>query len=115
MEVDDDPTTHFNEDAFLVEGLSASLTFVDIMAMFIFLMLGTWLVVRFLHKRPFLSLITPLQRISWLRVLQGAVVFAAIYLTVGVLGEWLSPTPAGEMEYVFKSEAFLAFLPWRCC
>lgn len=111
VEIDDDPTTRFNEDTFLVQGLSASLTFIDIMAMFIFLMLGIWLVVRFLHKRPFLSLITPLQRISWLRVLQGAVVFAAIYLSVTALSEWLSPTPAGEMEYVFKPKAFLAFLP----
>ncbi|MGB5597184.1 MAG: CPBP family intramembrane glutamic endopeptidase [Thiothrix litoralis] len=111
VEVDQDETTRFNPDSWLFEGLSATLTFVDIMAMFLFLMAGIWLVVRFLHKRPFLSLITPLRRISWLRVAQGAAVFAAIYLTVGVVGEWLRPTPAGEMEYVFNPEKFLAFLP----
>jgi hypothetical protein len=110
-EVDGDETTGFNVDTFMVEGLSPALTFADIMAMFIFLILGIWLVVRFLHKRPFLSLITPLQRISWLRVLQSAVVFAAIYLSVTVVGEWLLPTPAGEMEYVFDAQAFLPFLP----
>ena len=110
-EVDDDAATRFNWDTFLVEGISPALTFVDMMAMFIFLVIGVWLVVRFLHKRPFLSLITPLQRISWMRVLQGAVVFAAIYLSVTVLGEWLLPTPAGEVEYVFDAQAFLLFLP----
>lgn len=111
VEVDQDEATQFNADTFLFEGLPAAVTFADTMAMFIFLMLGILLVIRLLHKRPFLSLITPWQRISWLRVLQGAVVFAAIYLTVGVVGEWLLPTPAGEMTYVFQPGAFLAFLP----
>ena len=111
VEVDQDASTQFHVETFAFEGLPAAWTFVDMMAMFIFLILGVWLVVRLLHKRPFMSLITPLSCISWLRVAQGAAVFAAIYLSVSVVGEWLSPTPAGEMEYVFQPEAFWAFLP----
>lgn len=109
--LDQNDTTLFNTETLLFEGLPMEVIFADFMGMFLFLWLGVFLVVRFLHDRPFWSLFTPLQRLSWRRVLQGALVFAAIYLAVGVIMEWLFPTPAEDIEYVLQPSKFLAFLP----
>lgn len=109
--LDQNDTTLFNTETLLFEGLPTEVIFADFMGMFLFLWLGVFLVVRFLHDRPFWSLFTPLQRLNWRRVLQGALVFAAIYLAVGVIMEWLFPTPAEDIEYVLQPSKFLAFLP----
>jgi Cation transport ATPase len=109
--LDQNDTTLFNTETLLFEGLPMEVIFADFMGMFLFLWLGVFLVVRFLHDRPFWSLFTPLQRLNWRRVLQGALVFAAIYLAVGVIMEWLFPTPAEDIEYVLQPSKFLAFLP----
>ncbi|WGZ95443.1 MAG: type II CAAX endopeptidase family protein [Candidatus Thiothrix putei] len=111
VELDQNDTTLFNTETLLFEGLPMEVIFADFMGMFLFLWLGVFLVVCFLHNRPFWSLFTPLQRLSWRRVLHGAVVFAAIYLAVGVIMEWLFPTPAKDIEYVLQPGKFLAFLP----
>lgn len=52
---------------------------------------GVWLVVRFLHGRPFLSLITPRERIGWNRLAIGFGVWFAISAGASALEALLHP------------------------
>ena len=54
-------------------------------------MVGVWLAVRFLHGRPFLSLITPYGRISWGRLAIGFAVWFAIAGGFGLIEALLHP------------------------
>ncbi len=47
---------------------------------FMLLILGTWMIHVFLHRRPWRSLITTRQAISWRRIFQGAAVWGVIML-----------------------------------
>lgn len=60
-----------NDMDFTKIGLSQNTGLVLILMMFIFAMLGLWIGVRYLHKLPFKSLITPKTRINWGKVVFG--------------------------------------------
>lgn len=52
---------------------------------------GVWIVVRFVHGRPFRTLITPYERVDWRRIALGFGVWFAIAAVIGVVEAVLYP------------------------
>lgn len=78
------------------------------MLQFVGIIVGLWFVMKFLHERPFTTLITPLSHINWRRVVQSAGLWLGITIVVELLFYGLFP----EMyRFTLKIEDFLpAFL-----
>jgi uncharacterized protein len=78
------------------------------MLQFVGIIVGLWFVMKFLHERPFTTLITPLSHINWRRVVQSAGLWFGITIVVELLFYGLFP----EMyRFTLKIEDFLpAFL-----
>lgn len=75
---------------------------------FLFLWAGLFIAVRYIHRRPFLTLITAYRRVDWRRIAQG---FAAYLLPVAALfplGLVLFPE---DLRLVFEPLRWLAFVP----
>jgi membrane protease YdiL (CAAX protease family) len=72
----------------------------------VMMLLGLVLAMRFIHRRPVRTLITPSPRIAWRRVLHGAAVWAAIGVAAALIEHWLYP----DRYYVsFDAAAFFPF------
>lgn len=67
------------------------LLFVALLLSFAPALVGVWLAVRFLHGRPFLTLITPRKRIGWNRLAMGFGVWFAISAGASALEALLHP------------------------
>jgi membrane protease YdiL (CAAX protease family) len=63
-------------------GVDSILSFVVPMLASIFFLLGIFLAIRFIHQRPFRTLITSARKISWGRILQG---FSAWFVLSGLM------------------------------
>jgi membrane protease YdiL (CAAX protease family) len=63
-------------------GVDINLSFVSLMLASIFFIIGIYLAVRFIHRRPFLTLITPARSIAWGRFFQG---FAVWFVLSGLM------------------------------
>ena len=109
LETDNDPLTRVIPNSMVIEGIDPFISFsVYIMVPFIPLLGGVFIAVRFLHKRPFRSLITTANRINWRRVFQGAGIYLAIILAFDVISLLTSPE---EFIFTFDANRFLLFLP----
>jgi len=74
----------------------------------IFVMLGGLVVtMRFIHRRPLMSLVTPVARFDWGRAAYGAAVWAAIAAVIVVSEHLLFP---GRYYLSFNPERFFLFL-----
>ena len=72
----------------------------------VMMLLGLVLAMRFIHRRPVKTLVTPAPRIAWRRVLHGAAVWAAIGLAAAFIEHLLYP----DRYYVsFDAAAFFPF------
>lgn len=76
--------------------------YISVSVGFPFIWLGLWLAIRFLHHRPFKTLITPASRISWSRLAQGFFV----WLVVGAIAQ------AAEF-IIYPARAVFTFDPTR--
>jgi membrane protease YdiL (CAAX protease family) len=76
---------------------------------FPFIWLGLWLVVRFIHRRDFRTLITPAPRISGSRLAQGFAVWLVL-LALAQLAEF-AIFPA-RVQWTFDPARWLFFLPF---
>ncbi len=72
------------------------------------MLLGLFLAVRFLHKRYLKTVVTPLETISWKRILQGFGVFFVLIAAATLLEVLFKP---GEYQVTFDWKQFLIFLP----
>ncbi|MEM7332759.1 MAG: type II CAAX endopeptidase family protein [Chloroflexota bacterium] len=103
---DNNPATLIDPSTGLPIGVQPLLVFVVSNMSFWFLILGIFVAVRFVHQRPFLSLITPTRKMSWARVWQG---FGVYFFLLAV---------ATGIEYLLMPENFTfslnitAFLPF---
>lgn len=61
---------------------SSFLSFLALTASFLFLILGLYMAVSWVHKRRFVTLVTPTQRVSWKRIWEG---FAAWFVLVALV------------------------------
>ena len=73
---------------------------------FMLLILGTWMLHVFLHRRPWRSLITTRQAISWRRIFQGAAVWGVIMLCSVGIESVLFP---GRYVWSFDAQRWLLF------
>jgi hypothetical protein len=68
--------------------------------------IGIYLSIRFIHLRPFRTLITPERRISWKRILQGFIVWVILLGTMTLVEEFLYP---GRYTWTLNLRQFLPF------
>jgi uncharacterized protein len=79
--VDANPQTSITSGGQFI-GVDSLLSFTLTLSASVFFLLGIYLAVRFIHQRPFKTLITPVQKISWGRIFQG---FAAWFVLSGLI------------------------------
>lgn len=85
---------------FSILGLSQNIGLILMLIIFIFAMLGLYIGVRFLHKRPFKTLITPNEKINWGKILFG-------------FGLWFGLTAMVETaQYLIHPENYTFQLEW---
>ena len=105
---DGDPATALDLNKGQITG-APLLTFVVLLLGFAGLHAALFAAVRYLHRRPFLSLITPYRRIAWGRVATGFVVFLALAAAATAVEAALFP---GRYKLTFNAGDFLKFLPF---
>jgi uncharacterized protein len=72
------------------------------------MLLGLFVAVRFLHKRPFLSLITPGQRFSWVRAGRGLGLWLTLSCVAALVDYVLHPS---TYRFVLNPGRFILFAP----
>jgi membrane protease YdiL (CAAX protease family) len=82
-------------------------TFTGTFLTFVPLLIGIFLVVRLIHSRPFLTLITPRARVGWGRFGQGFLLFGALLIFATVIEALLYP---GRYQFALNVGRFLPFL-----
>jgi membrane protease YdiL (CAAX protease family) len=105
---DGDPATAIDLNRGEVTG-APLLTLVVLLLGFAGLHASLFAAVRFVHRRPLLSLITPYRRLSWGRVAAGFVVFLVLAAAAVAVEAALFP---GRYRLTFDAGAFLKFLPF---
>jgi membrane protease YdiL (CAAX protease family) len=75
----------------LLPGTDPLVSFVVLMLASVFFVLGVYLAVRFIHRRPFRTLITPARSMAWGRLLQGFGVWFVLAGLMSVLEAVLYP------------------------
>ncbi|WP_020395893.1 CPBP family intramembrane glutamic endopeptidase [Thiolinea disciformis] len=106
---DNDPNTNFIEATARFEGISPLVSYIAISCMFIGMLGGIYLVVKFLHCRQFVTLITASKRINWRRYFQGLGVYFALMLIMSIGSYLFNPT---DFKFNLNLSAFLMFLPF---
>jgi hypothetical protein len=74
---------------------------------FVPMLVGVLFVIRFIHQRPALSLITPHPRINWWRLGQGFLIYAGLALLAALVEALLYP---GRYQFSLNLAQFLPFL-----
>ena len=72
--------------------VDTNLVFLGMLLTFVFTLLGLWVGVRFLHKRPFASLINGFEQIRWSRFFTAAAVWFGITALMEVCNYAMHPT-----------------------
>lgn len=105
---DNDPTTNVDLNTLQFEGVSSLWPYLGINFTLLAMLLGVFLTVRFLHKRPFTSVMTPLAKVSWKRILEGFGVFFMLIAGATLVEAAFKPE---EYQVMFDPTQFLVFLP----
>jgi len=92
-----------------IAGIGPLALFVFYNLAFIVFLVSIYLVIRFLHRRSFRSLITPVSRISWRRIGQGFGVFFGLKVIEIGLSYWAAPQ---NFTLNFQANQFFLFLGW---
>lgn len=92
--IDANPETAVNMETGFFTGVDPIFNYIVLNLTFGLLILGVFLAVRFVHGRPFRSIITPAKEINWRRIAQG-------------FGLWLLlVTLASAVEYLLNPELY---------
>lgn len=81
--------------------------FIALMLAFVFFMIGIFLTTRFIHRRPFRTLITPARSIAWGRLFQGFGFWFILAALMSVVEALLFP---GRYVWSLDMQRFLPFL-----
>lgn len=98
---------HMDRSTGKITGTAPLTVFIVQLAMFIPLLAGIWLVVRQIHKRPFLSLITPNTSLNLRRVFFGFAIWGVLEV-ISTLICWLARPQAYQIS--FRAPEFFYFL-----
>lgn len=82
---DGNKDTYIDASTFEIVGLNPIVTLAISHISYLFWLLGIWISVRFILKRPFRTLITPLQQINWKRIWFGFGIFIVLYILVLII------------------------------
>lgn len=105
---DGDDSTNVDLETLQFSGVDSLWPYLGINFTLLAMLLGVFLAVRFLHQRRFTSLLTPIARINWKRILEGFTVFFALIASAAALEVWLKPE---AYQMTFDPKQFLLFLP----
>ena len=104
--IDGNPETAVNIETGLVTGVDALVNYIALNLSFGTLILGLFVTVRFVHGRPFLSLITPAKRLNWKRLGQGFGLWLLLVFLASLVEYLLNPE---IYTIVFNARRFLPF------
>lgn len=108
LSLDDNPDTSFDLSTLQFEGVHPLWPYVAINLIFVFLLLGLWIAMRFIHRRPLKTLITPDQTIRWRRMVQGFGLYFLLYTVVSFVSAVLT---GRDIQLTVLPGQFLVFLP----
>jgi len=99
--VDGNPDTFVDLNTGFVAGIDPMVNFVAVNLSFIMLIVGLVVAMRWIHKRPFRTLITPAKQINWRRVWQGFVVYLLLVALSSVV------------EYITNPDIYALTFDWQ--
>lgn len=108
LTIDSNPNTQFNSETLQFEGIGPLLPYLVVNFVLFSLLAGLYLVLRLVHKRRLITLITPYSRISWKRIFQGFGLYFLLLSTASAIAIGFSP---GEYQVTFNPGQFFLFLP----
>ena len=88
-------------------GVDLLVSFVALMLASVFFMLGIYLAMRFIHKRPFRTLITPVHPSAWGRLFQG---FGAWFVLASLMSLLEARLYPGRYVWTLNLKAFIPFV-----
>ena len=88
-------------------GVDPNLNFVLLMLASLFFMVGIFLAVRFIHRRPFRTLITPIRSIAWGRFFQGFGVWFVLSTLMSIVEAFLYP---GRYGWTLNLQRYIPFI-----
>jgi membrane protease YdiL (CAAX protease family) len=91
-----------------IVGISPIVTFLSLNLSLVVWILSIWLIVRLVHKRSFLSLITPNKRLNFGRIIFGLAIWTGLQIVINLI-IWLV-YPKG-LQYSLRLPDFLYFVP----
>lgn len=92
----------------------AGVLFLGLTAFYLPLLLATLLVVRFLHRRPASTVITPFRRLNWRMIALGAGLWLAAMGTVQLISLLLPTSNKGAVRWNFQPGVFWPALALAC-
>ncbi len=106
---DGDDATFFDPATVHFAGVDPLISYLAISFTFVSLLLGIYLTIRFLHQRPFLTLITPASRMNWSRFFQAFGVYFGLLMLFSLLTFAMSEE---SLNVTFDASKFFLFLPF---
>ena len=104
--IDGNPETAVDLETGLLTGVDAIINYVALNLSFGMLIVGLFITVRFVHGRPFRSLITPFSQLNWRRLGQGFGLWLILVTLASVVEYLLNPD---IYTVVFNARRFLPF------
>jgi membrane protease YdiL (CAAX protease family) len=102
---DSSPDTYIDQTAVTIMGVDPVIPFVAVMLSFVAFFIGIYLAVRFIHQRPFRTLVAPVS-IRWGRMAQAFVLWAILAALIAALEAYFYP---GRYQLTFDPVPFLIF------
>lgn len=104
--LDGDPSTAVNMQTGMMTGVDPIVNYVALNLSFSMMIVGVFVTVRFVHGRPFRSIITPAKKFEWRRMWQGF----GVWLLLVALGSGVEYLLTPEIyTVVFNARRFLPF------
>jgi hypothetical protein len=95
-------------------GVDTLASFVALMLASVFFMAGIYLAMRFIHRRPLRTLVTPARSVAWRRLFQGFGVWFGLAVLMSLVEAWLHPgryvwnlDPGKFIPFVFLALIFI--------
>lgn len=105
---DGNPETYVDDRTLAVVGYPIMDFAAWTLGSYVSLWVGLFIALRFLHCRPFLTLITVYRRVDWRRMAQGFGIYLLLVAAAFPVGYALSPE---DFRLVFEPARWLAFVP----
>jgi len=102
--VDGNPDSNLSASGFT--GVNPLIAFLVTMSSFVLFFLAIYISIRFIHKRPFKSLVTPRSRINWKRLTIG---FAFWFILAGLISIFEDILYPGRYVLTFDATRFIIF------